>query len=256
SLIRWGAYDLVRVGKPPRVEFATWRYGERLKARQRERLKYVIPIGLAAVGLVVAVNVALGGSVGGFAWQFSRLADGTYVWLVGNRLVTLAEPPICERCGSVLHLRARHIQQARLVPHAHEDLALVVTCPKCGSEATMLTGDDAGQALRQGLTYLNTKGKRKKAADAARVVDAAGGPDQLIRDTSRRELTLRSLASERRLALEMSLDEAAEVRELERRWREAEEIAEIADGTLSTDPRIEEELKRLRQRDDGRPPQA
>jgi len=26
SLIRWG-YDFVRVGKPPRVELATWRYG-------------------------------------------------------------------------------------------------------------------------------------------------------------------------------------------------------------------------------------
>src|SRR5439155_261040 len=36
ALIRWQSYDLVRVGKPRRMEFATWRYGERLKARRRE----------------------------------------------------------------------------------------------------------------------------------------------------------------------------------------------------------------------------
>jgi hypothetical protein len=30
SLIRWERYDFVRVGKPPRLELAEWRYGERL----------------------------------------------------------------------------------------------------------------------------------------------------------------------------------------------------------------------------------
>jgi hypothetical protein len=36
--------------------------------------------------------------------------------------------------------------------------------------------------------------------------------------------------------------------ELERQWREAEELADIADTTLSSDPAIEEQLKRLRDR--------
>jgi len=35
----------------------------------------------------------------------------------------------------------------------------------------------------------------------------------------------------------MAVDEQAEVLELERQWREAEELADIADGTLSSDPR-------------------
>src|SRR5438034_1759311 len=35
ALLRWQRYDLVRVGKPPRIELAPWRYGERLKARQQ-----------------------------------------------------------------------------------------------------------------------------------------------------------------------------------------------------------------------------
>src|SRR5437660_1655598 len=114
ALIRWQSYDLVRVGKPRRMEFATWRYGERLKARRREQLKFVVPVTVGAV--------------------------------------------------------------------------------------------------------------------------------------ARRELTLRSLGAERRLALEMAVDERAEVEDLERHWQEAEEIAEIADGMLSTTTDLEEELRRLKQR--------
>jgi hypothetical protein len=117
-----------------------------------------------------------------------------------------------------------------------------------------LTGADAQAALRQGLTYLNVRrSNRRKADDAARVVDDAGGPDRLIRDVARRELTLRSLRPERQLALEMAVDEQAEVQELERQWREAEEQAEIADGTLSTTPALEEELRRLKRRAGDQP---
>ena len=64
SLIRWETYDLVRVGKPPRVELATWRYGERLKQRERERAKVVVPVAVAAVGLTIALNAAVGGGFG------------------------------------------------------------------------------------------------------------------------------------------------------------------------------------------------
>jgi len=44
------------------------------------------------------------------------------------------------------------------------------------------------------------------------------------------------------------VDERAEVQELERQWKDAEELAEIADGTLSTSTDIEEQLRRLRRR--------
>src|SRR5207247_1808430 len=135
ALIRWRAYDLVRVGRPPRLEFATWRYGERLKARQREQLKFVIPLTVATVGLAVAA--------------------------------------------------------------------------------------DAPAAVRQGLTDLALARRgRERAEDAARLVEGAGGPDRLIRDVARRELTLRSIAPERRLALEMAVDEQAEVEALERQWKD------------------------------------
>ncbi|HEY3279685.1 MAG TPA: HNH endonuclease signature motif containing protein [Gemmatimonadales bacterium] len=254
SLIRWQSYDLVRVGKPLRVELATWRYGERLRSRQRERMKVVVPLTVVAVGLGVAASVAAGGGLGFFAWNLHRVGEWVYVGLVGNRRVVLAEPPICAHCGALMQLRAKHVQHARVVPDAHAEVAVVLSCPQCHREGAQLVGGDAVQVLRQGLTYLNvTRTGRKRAEDAARVVDAVGGPDPLIRDVARRELTLRSLRPERRLALEMAVDERAEVAELERQWRAAEEIAEIADGTLSTSDELAEELRRLKERRGDQP---
>ena len=254
ALIRWERYDLVRVGKPPRVELATWRYGERLRNRQRERMKVVVPLTIAAIGLGIAANVAAGGGFGVMVWNLHRLVDGIYVGLVGRRKVTLIEPPICAHCGSLMVLRARHVQHARIVPDRHADMAVVVSCPKCRQEGTHLTGTEAVQVLRQGLTYLNlARGGRRRAEDAAREVDMVGGADRLVHDIARRELTLRSLRPERGLALEMAVDERAEVEELERQWKEAEEIADIADGTLGTSTEVEEELRRLKNRDRNQP---
>src|SRR5260221_3063850 len=78
ALIRWQIYDLVRVGKPRRMEFATWRYGERLKARRREQLKFVVPVTVAALGLAVAVNVAAGRSLGLFLRNHAHLSPMMY----------------------------------------------------------------------------------------------------------------------------------------------------------------------------------
>lgn len=249
ALIRWQAYDLVRVGKPRRLELATWRYGERLKARRREQLRFVVPVTVAAVGLAVAVNVAAGGSLGVFVWNMPTLARRLYTGMVGRRRVTLVEPPICERCGTVLELRAKHVAHARVIGQPRADVALLLSCPACRAEGAMLVGPEARAALRQGLTYMAVaRAGRQRVEDAARLVEGAGGPDQLIRDVARRELTLRSLAPERRLALEMAVDERMEVEELERQWRDAEEIAEIADGMLSTTTELEEALRRLKDR--------
>lgn len=254
ALIRWQRYDFVRVGKPPRVELATWRYGERLRNRQRERMKVVAPLTIAAIGLGIAANVAAGGGFGVVVWNIHRIADGIYLRIVGGRKVLLVEPPVCASCGTVMQLRARHVQHARVVPDRHADVAVLLSCPNCRREGAQLTGAEANQVLRQGLTYLNlSRGGRKRAEDAAREVDAVGGPDQLLRDIAHRELTLRALRPERGLALEMAVDERAEVQELEQQWKEAEEIADIADGTLSTSADIEERLRRLKNRDGDQP---
>jgi hypothetical protein len=202
------------------------------------------------------VNVAAGGSLGVFVWNMPNVARMMYTGIIGRRRVSLVEPPICERCGTVLHLQAKHVAHARVVRQAQADVALILSCPTCHTEGAMLVGRDAQAALRQGLTYLAlARGSRQRVEDAARLVESAGGPDQLISDVARRELTLRSLGVERRLALEMAVDERIEVEELERHWKEAEEIAEIADGMLSTTTDLEEELRRLKERGQRKPDQ-
>jgi hypothetical protein len=57
---------------------------------------------------------------------------------------------------------------------------------------------------------------------------------------------LRTLDPDRLVALEMAVDELAEMRELERQWQDAEELAAIADGALSPTPEVDEQLRRLR----------
>lgn len=249
ALIRLGAYDVVRVGKPRRVEMAGWRYGERIKAREKERLKVVVPVTVAFIGVTIATNVAFGGGMGYMIGQFPRLGDAVYTGLVGNRKVNI-EPPVCGHCGAIMILRARHVQHARLSRTTHQDLALLLRCPRCESVGAMLEGADAERALRHGLTYVNLKkGRRikRKAEEAASVVERAGGPEELIAGAARAELAVSSLKGAQGLALEMAVDEQAEVRDLEREWRRAEEIAEISDN-LFTPPAIEEELKHLKER--------
>jgi hypothetical protein len=255
ALIRWAPprakrgerYDFVRVGKPPRIELASWRYGERLAQRARDRAKITVPLAVAAVGIGIAANVVAGGGLGVLVWNLHSFTEAMYVNIVGRRRVNLVEPPSCARCGTLMQLRAKHVQHARLVPETRADLAVLVSCPHCHQEGAMVTGETAAQILRQGLTYLNaTRTGRRSAGEAAQTVDQAGGADNLIRDVARRELTLRALRPGRRLALEMAVDEQTELLELERQWREAEELADIADGTLSTTAEVEEKMKRLR----------
>ncbi len=249
ALVRLGAYDVVRVGKPQRTEFAGWRYGEQLKARERERLKVVLPVTLAFVGITIATNVAAGGSMGWVMMQYPRIGDALYTGLVGRRKIGI-EPPVCARCGTIMVLRARDVQHARFSRTVHQDLALLLRCPKCEYPGALLEGADAELALRSGLTYVNLKkGRRikRKAEEAASVVERAGGPQQLIAGATRSEIAVASLKGAQGLAMEMAVDEQAEVRDLEREWRRAEEIAEIADNLL-TPPAIEDELQQLKKR--------
>src|SRR3954470_18875058 len=148
-------------------------------------------------------------------------------------------------------LRAKHLQHARLTHTTHADLALLVSCPRCRIYGAQIEGPEAEVALRAGLTFVNLKkGKRvkKKAEEAAGYVDRHGGPEQFIRLTTRIEKPVGSLVGAEALALEMAVDEQSELRELERQWQQAEEIANIADGLL-IDPALDERVKHLRNRD-------
>jgi hypothetical protein len=108
--------------------------------------------------------------------------------------------------------------------------------------------------LRHGLTYLNARrSERRRATQAAREVDIAGGPDELVRMVARHDVLIHRIPGERRLALEMAIDEQIEVRELERQWREAEETAAIADGPLTTPDGVTAQLEGLHEMKKNQP---
>jgi len=145
--------------------------------------------------------------------QYPRIGDALYTGLVGRRKIGI-EPPVCSHCGTIMVLRARHVQSARLSRTTHQDLALLLRCPHCERVGAMLEGADAERALRHGLTYVNLKkGRRikRKAEEAASVVEGAGGPQELIAGAARAELAVSSLKGAQGLALEMAVDEQAEV---------------------------------------------
>lgn len=247
TLFRLGAYDVVRIGKPPRVEMATWRYGERLKARQRENMKIYVPVAVATIGIGVALNAVAGGAMGAMMGNLPSMIDSSSRWFIGRRRV-LVEPPVCERCGTVMHLRSRHMEFARLTRKAGADLALLISCPKCRTEGAMLTDAEAERALRTGMTWVNLKKRKaikKKAQAAAEYLERHGGPDTFMDSSMKLERQLGQFVGAEALALEMAVDEQAELHELERQWRQAEELARIADALL-VDPAVEARLNAAR----------
>jgi len=248
--LRVGGYDVVRIGRPPRIEMATWRYGERIKARRREHLKVYVPVAAVTVGAMVVLNVAAGVGIGGFFGQVPGIIDWTTTRIIGNRRLGV-DPPICDNCGRLMVLRSKHVQHARLTYSTHADLALLLSCPHCQSLGAQLEGPAAEHALRAGMTYLNLTKRRavkRKAKEAAVLVESSGGAEELLRRLAREERTVRALGTQQGLALEMAVDEQTELRELERQWKEAEEIAEIADNLgLASD--VEESFRRLKDGD-------
>src|SRR5258706_13848122 len=79
-------------------------------------MKVVVPLTVAAIGLGIAANVAAGGGFGVVVWNVHRLADWFYLRLGGGPKVTLSEPPLFARGGTLVQLRPRPVQHPPLVP--------------------------------------------------------------------------------------------------------------------------------------------
>jgi hypothetical protein len=125
-----------------------------------------------------------------------------------------------------------------------------------------ITGDQALRVAGQVLPKINEKGaKATQVQDAVRLIEYSGSPDKVFRHQARelkrsgamrtdRLAAIAKFPIEARLALEMAAHEEQERRALEGElalleaaWRQAEEVAKIADELLlpeSTAARLEE----------------
>ena len=259
--------ELVRIGQPQRPEMAAWRYGDQFGKRTRRNLLY----GAGATAVIVGVTWGLPVlGIAGLGSGGSLLMQAGIQWR--DRRSVVARVNVAQDDGTVaqLPLARMHVARTKLVSRADGGWALDVPYLSAGerlqytqqglrhlTDSIELAGDEAQRAAALILPHVNTLvGRSRTVQDAVTILEAAGNPETVFakaaRVRPRRRWTvangkamagsLASLPAPVRLALEMASHEDAERRALhgelhvlEAAWRNAEEIAGIADDLLLPD---------------------
>ncbi len=259
--------ELVRIGAPLRPEFAAWRYGDQF-GRRRTRQMLIAGGSLAAVAGLVAGGAAIGVSVASFGWmftQFGRLA------IYGGDETIVAK--IRTDAGQVLPVRRRHLAESTLSRGSGGTLAIDL---RYKNGHTRFEGPEAPRIASVVVPAVNRfGGSRATVAAAVGQIEQVGGPERYVEQLARRaevftqvrgkrhrfgrkgrigKTGLYGLTSVDRLGLEMALHEEGERRAmegeltlLEAAWKDAEEIAAIADDMFLPET-VRSSLERLRGR--------
>ena len=269
--------ELVRIGTALRPEMAAWRYGDQFGRRRRKHLIYT-GAGVAAVaGLVVlgpVTGVIAGGGWG--TWQIITNLHNLYqTQRVRVRLkVSDRDRPLVIRKKQLEKASVVRIESdwgLRLVFKEErtrwgwgEDVRSFQMARTPENDVT-LRGPDALRAAGKLLPAINEEGAKPndvqsavkiigELSDPAHLFNRYAGGDRYSRSGHKVERDpghkISSLPKEVRLALEMAAHEEQERRAmegelalLEAAWRDAEEVAHIADDMFTprdTDTRLEE----------------
>jgi hypothetical protein len=228
--------ELIRVGRPLRRELAAWRYGGELYRRRRRHRVVSGMETTARWGLIIS----------GLPVLYAPLA--VYDLYTRNRTVARVD----DGAGRVVPVRRKHVPALRLLPEAEAEGGWVARV-KHAEGTAQLTGEEAVRAVGRLLPLINAAGANdREVAEAVRRLEAAGGVEGCFTATAahlrewqhhglirRPDHRVGTAPLELRLALEMAAHEERERRalegelaQLEREWREAEEIAAIADDLL------------------------
>ena len=233
--------ELVRIGRPPRGEFAAWRYGD-LFRRRMWQCAAIAPLS-AAAGLLVQASLpaaSLGIAAAIVLWSYGGTAAKTSV---GER--EAGEVPMDP--GAVVRFSSMDIRTIRMFP-ADETPGFTVEMRK-RERMVSFAGDAARRVASVVLPKLNERGGMRRTVQAAvaeieaqghagrYIARAVSGNPAVDRESPPGFVT--NMRKPTRLALEMALHEEQERRALEgelwmleQAWREAEEIAAIADRLL------------------------
>jgi hypothetical protein len=270
--------ELVRIGEPLRPEFAAWRYGDQFGRRQRRALLIGSGLALAGGGLVAAG--AFTGVLSGSGWVVYQGFQASVTAIRRRRLVCVVTAP----SGSRLTVRGRHVEKAQFVPPApdSDQWGLQLPYESGGREdVAVLYGDHARRATALIMPKVNAGGaSRAKVQQAVRRLEEEGDPARYLerlarqaapgptprsrkrwayeawgaKKTGTRPSGLAHLGIETRLAVEMAVNEEnerialqGELALLELEWKEAEEIAAIADR-LGMPAEVDAQLADLRSR--------
>ena len=259
--------ELVRIGEPLRPEFAAWRYGDQF-GRRRRRQMVIAGAGLTAIGAVVAGGIAAGAGIGGLGWMLARLARTA---VKGNPRSVIAR--VRTEDQHILRVRFGHLSETTLEPGAMAPIAIDL---RHDTGRWRFEGPEAMRVASSLMPKVNRYGGTKQTiADAVDALESTRGSEGYLESLSRtarittqpapkrvRRLSIMhdvpnhglfGLSPVQRLAFEMALHEEAERRamegelaELERAWREAEEIAAISDDLLLP-AGVEQKLERIHQ---------
>ena len=251
--------ELVRVGPALRPEFAAWRYGDQFGRRRRRKLVRV-GLGVGVIGGAVAGGLALGVSAGiGFGsggwWIWRGIYAGYRRIAYGSPEAVVARVPYDEG-RQVVALRRRQLGDVRL--HSGGQGRLLISIPTSNHAGTVhLLGDEAQRAAGYVLPAINWAGaERREVQEAVRLIEESRrSPADFVHDVARGASggrRLQDLPNATRLALEMASHEESERRAMEGElalldaaWKQAEEIAKIADNLL-VPPMVDEFLERNR----------
>jgi hypothetical protein len=249
--------ELVRIGKPQRPEFAAWRYGDQFGRRRRKSIIQGAAI-VAGVATIPFLGPALGISLGGFGGLIFQVANLSQSAYRSRRVVARVH----DSNRNLLVVRGLDAgQTVMLEPTAHEPWGLRIKHRPPADRAlpwwrygkdqgqTDIRGEDAMRAAARLLPRLNATGASSQQIKKAVVLateheDASIAFEQAARLAAKtrswndfgKGAMLALVPPELRLALEMVSHEESERRALEgelaileEAWREAEEIAGIAD---------------------------
>lgn len=261
--------ELVRIGEPLRPEFAAWRYGDQFGRRRRQAV-----IGVAAtVTMVVGMSVMglAGAAIGGTAAIVGTSVNAAIQWGQLSRMARRRRRPITRvtvfdgdrvllRSGDFVNLKIRPGTRERWLVRVHFAGGLY-----------NVDGAMGLHTMSSILPHLNYEaGTAAEVRDAVNQLEEAGGPEAFLqwvasqpayqeqyrwhRWTRPSPVGLHHLPVETRLALEMAVNEEhersalhGELALLERAWKDAEEIAAIADQLVYTDE-VDLLLAQLRRR--------
>ena len=238
--------DLVRIGRPLRPEFAAWRYGDQF-GRRRLRHAAIAAAGLGTVGAVLVGNVVTTASVGGLGWVLFQGAKSALYGRAGHVVYRFPPERLLYAGAKKRVITREHARGACLSrSKEHDGLSLVVPT---STEPARFNGLEAERMAECLMPQINRYGgSRTLVARAVETIEEAGHPAIFTERLARRAIEragitgqarIADLAPAERLALEMALHEESERRALEgelaaleARWREAAEIAQIADNLL------------------------
>jgi len=234
--------ELVRIGKPLRPEFAAWRYGDQFGRRRRRTIVYTT--GFFAGSVVGSALMGITGSIAGLmAMSIWSYAD---TWQTYRHSIRFRPSD-----GQVRGMNRLIVAHTLIRPYDDEVGFLVgagkgILKPR---EIEWFAGEDARRAINAILPAINRGGgKLKEVRSAVSEIESHGHPERFVHQATERWREYRhrgtcgfvgAMPPHTRLAFEMALHEEEERRalegelwRLEQAWREAEEIAAIADDLV------------------------